>query len=75
MQIPLVAQRYAFGGAMTALTKPMGGIRPIIGGDAIVRVTERSIATEYKVPFAEFLMPTQLGVAVMVLSALACMMR
>ena len=51
------------GGEVIALSKPNGGVRPIIPQDIFLRITGRAAAKQQRQQIAKVLEPLQLGVA------------
>lgn len=53
-----------YGGVLTPLTKPNGGLRPIVVGDVLLRIAGRAITHAYGERFATFFGPAhQFGIA------------
>ena len=64
-RVPAGAKPYLYGGALTPLSKPQGGIRPIVVGEVFVRIAGAALASKCKGAAGEFLRARfQMGVGV-----------
>jgi len=62
-EMPEVIQQAFRMGAMTSLSKPDGGIRGIVAGEALRRLISRALATQFSEVFRESCLPFQFGLS------------